>query len=100
MPVRIPLSQKLEAQIDEIDVPLVAQYSWRIMEDKYTSYAARSSKSLAGPRTTLYMHREIYVRAHGKLSPGERVSHIDGDGLNNCRANLELKKCKKLRSKR
>lgn len=73
----VPLTRGKWAVIDLADLPLVQSRVWQAMPGKRTFYATSSD----GP-----MHRLILG-----LGPGDRTpDHIDGDGLNNRRANLRL----------
>ncbi len=66
--------------IDAEDEPLISQYRW-YDNGRY----AISPVVIDGKRTTLLMHRVI-------LNPPREmeVDHIDGNGFNNCRANLRF----------
>lgn len=76
----ISLSQGFVAQIDDEDFEDISRYNWYARVGKYTVYAATSR-----PLYTLFMHVLI-------MSPpvGFDVHHIDGNGLNNCKCNLDL----------
>lgn len=84
----IPLTLGYEAIIDAADVPLVEGWCWRAMVSRrkdgsvYTVYARRSFR-LNGKMETAYLHRQV----SGEVS-GMDVDHLDGNGLNNRRANL------------
>lgn len=69
------------AIIDDDDLPLLAGYRrWSIWHPR-GSRTAYARSSLNGK--TVYLHRLILA-----AQPGEEIDHIDGNGLNNCRANL------------
>lgn len=76
--IEIPLTRGLVAVIDDDDVELVQPYSWRALKGRHTHYAMRGSADRdAAP---LYMHSVI---------SGYRLTdHINGNGLDNRRANL------------
>ena len=63
--------------IDEADADLIAAHRWSLMPGRRTPYAV----TRIGGRT-VYMHRLLL--GHPRLS----VDHINGDGLDNRRANL------------
>jgi hypothetical protein len=87
----VPLSQGYEAIIDTADVPLVDKWAWcaRVKRKKtgeiYAVYALRTCGVNDRKRGTLFLHRVIAGAPEGLY-----VDHIDGDGLNNRRANLRL----------
>lgn len=71
--------------IDPADVDL-NRYRWHLTA---SGYAARNTPR--PHRVTIRMHRVIMARILGRaLEPGEQVDHIDGDKLNNQRANLRV----------
>ena len=78
--VEIQLTRGFVAVIDEADLGLVNRYRWRASQAPNGRVYARAS---SGGGKTLYMHRLI-----ASPDPGEDVDHVDGDGLNNTRANL------------
>lgn len=75
----IPLTQGRVVIVDDEDYEGLARYKWHALRSRRTWYACRDTQG-----KTLYIHRVI-------LGAGvEQVDHIDGDGLNNQRANLRL----------
>jgi hypothetical protein len=78
----IPLTRGLFALIDEADAPLVAPHSWHAMQPSgLRFYAARSTPR--PEKKMVYMHRAILG-----LTADLEADHINGDGLDNRRANL------------
>jgi len=75
----IELSQGLVALVDASDYALVRDRRWYAARRKQTFYAVRHSSG-PGPKL-LYMHRVI-------LPTAGSVDHINGNGLDNRRANL------------
>lgn len=80
---RIYLSDGTWALVDEADAKRVAQFDWEMSRSARTTYARTSSKRL-GSNWRL-MHRLVL-----DARPGEIVDHINGNGLDNRRANLRL----------
>lgn len=78
--VKIPLTRGAVALIDEADAPELLRHKWYALVVEKHVYAARREQ----PKLIL-MHRQLTVAPTGML-----VDHIDGDGLNNRRANLRL----------
>lgn len=78
----IPLSdaKPVEAIIDAVDVPLIAGRNWG-WSSRYVRTVVYLGKGKRDKQ--VFLHRHIT----GAL-PDEDVDHIDGDGLNNRRANL------------
>jgi hypothetical protein len=77
---RVPLTQGKVAIIDAGDADLVSQHIWAAARAKRDRYYAQAS--LAG-NGVIAMHRLLIEPPDDML-----VDHIDGDGLNNRRANL------------
>lgn len=75
----VPLSKGQEAIVDAADVALVEGVNWNC----HKGYAVRCLHFPDGSRSTVYMHRVV------NGTPSELFTdHIDGNKLNNCRANL------------
>jgi hypothetical protein len=82
----IPLSAGNLALVDECDLPLVTPYAWTATQNKKSTYAMRQDRTgTRGRRRNILLHRQI-------MSPdaGLVVDHINGDGLDNRRANLRV----------
>lgn len=76
----IPLSQNREALIDLADVPLVEQYNWSVFTRNNYVYVGRKCSTR---NKQVLLHRELV-----DAPPGVRISHKNGDGLDNRRSNL------------
>lgn len=86
MTKRIQLTRGYVALVDDEDYERVAAYKWCVSVRKHTAYAARTGPMVRGntePR--IYMHRFIL-----NAPKGMQVDHVNGDGLDNRRANLRL----------
>ena len=81
----IPLTRGYVAFIDDENAELVGAYRWRVLVQSHTCYAIARLPRREGKQRTLYMHRLIT-----SAKAGERVLHIDGNGLNNTRGNLSV----------
>lgn len=79
----IPLNRGRVALVDEADYEWLSQWRWTFAgEPTGGGYAVRGC-DVGGARRTLLMHRAIL-----SPEPGLQVDHINGDGLDNRRANL------------
>ena len=72
----IKLSRGKFALVDDEDFEQLNKFKWFANKTNNNYYAARKSKG-----RQIYMHREI-------INSNKLIDHIDGDTLNNCRANL------------
>jgi len=84
--VEIPLPHGYAALIDDEDEARVRQHKWRPLVQGRTVYAIARLPRLRGRQRTIYMHRLIV-----EAKRNERVAHRDRNGLNNTRANLDVR---------
>lgn len=77
----IPLSQGQSAIVDDEDAWLL-QWTWYALKQPHTFYACRDVRE-DGRRRTIWMHRFINGTPAGSVT-----DHINGNGLDNRRANL------------
>lgn len=74
------------AEVDPVDHLWACQYRWHLTNAGYVTRGQRRGKDFKSVH--MYMHREVMGLKHGY--PGQLVDHIDGDPLNNTRANLRI----------
>jgi hypothetical protein len=70
--------------VDDEDFEELNQYKWCAHKDYGTFYAMRHVPG--DHRKMILMHRQIL----GNIPDGYEVDHLDGNGLNNQRANLRI----------
>jgi hypothetical protein len=87
--MRIELSQGHFAIIDKEDFELVRKYKWRISKTRTGLYAKAWSPMINYKRKLLLLHRVIGESAFQDIT-NKILDHIDGNGLNNVRANLRV----------
>lgn len=82
----IQLTQGKFALVDDDDYERLSQFKWQATKAsaKHVWYAGSNFKTEEGSRW-LRMHRLIM-----KATRGQDVDHIDGNGLNNTKANLRV----------
>lgn len=87
MSKRLSLTQGKVALVDDEDYERLKQYSWRFQQvpGRRTGGYARASIKRNGRYTTVLMHRLIL-----DAPPNRQVDHINGNGLDNRKANLRL----------
>jgi hypothetical protein len=76
----IELTKGKYAIISLEDYEKISQHKWRALRSPQTFYAVRSQKG-----KTIYMHNQVAYPPSGMM-----VDHIDHNGLNNSRGNLQL----------
>ena len=81
----ITLTRGYEAVIDAADVPLVVKHNWYTENNRGGLIYARRCDNSGGRKGTMNLHRQIMQPAKGLM-----VDHINGDGLDNRRANLRV----------
>jgi hypothetical protein len=82
MAKQIPLGHGLFALIDDEDYALLSQYNWFVINNNGKLYAYRL-QYVDGKRTKVYMHKAILPPIDARI-----LDHINGNGLDNRRANL------------
>jgi hypothetical protein len=82
----VRLSRGLEALVDADDIKLLEGFSWHACKCRRTTYAKYTTPHDAdGRQRTVRMHRLIMG-----FPDGFQVDHINGNGLDNRRANLRV----------
>lgn len=80
----ISLTQGYVALVDDEDYEELSQYRWYVRVNNHHRYASRKIK-VEGKWVEIHMHRCLLSAPDNLL-----VDHVDGNGLNNVRANLRL----------
>ncbi len=78
----MPLSRGKVALVDAADYEWLSQWKWYYLGQRTKEYAYRFVRTPEGQKS-VYMHREVM-----SAPAGQEIDHIDGNGLNNTRANL------------
>lgn len=79
----IPVHGGHFTQVDDDDFEWLSSFTWHTMKGHNTIYAATNMKRDGGGYSTAVMHRMV-----NRTPRGLHTDHIDGDGLNNTKANL------------
>ncbi len=86
---KIPLTKGKYAIVDAEDYEDLSKYRWCAVRGRDTFYAMRSGRRRKGQRRKYYqMHREVMRIGENKV-----CDHINGDGLDNRKANLRAVTC-------
>ncbi len=88
--MRIPLTRGKHALVDAEEYPRLARYSWHAFHDKKDGrwLAVRGERVHVGGHSitrNIWMHRELLDVPAGML-----VEHLNGDGLDNRKANVQV----------
>lgn len=83
--VRVPLTKGYEAIVDLSDISIVEAFNWHAVVGPRTVYAQRFCRISTERCTQLAMARVLI-----SAPSGLHVDHINGNGLDNRRANLRL----------
>lgn len=81
----IPLSQGKHAIVDDEDYAQLSTVKWSAMNTDGLSYAIRHVAQASGKKRGVLMHRVIM-----KAPDGIEIDHINGNGLDNRKANLRF----------
>jgi len=93
---KIPLTKGQFAVIDPQDYPAVSKFKWHLTSSPTSRYAARWIRLTTGRRIKITMHRQIMALSNrcvlndirNTTSEIRIIDHINGNGLDNRRANL------------
>lgn len=77
----IPLTKGVVALVDAADFDWLSRWNWSVSSEGY----ARRGTRVAGKQVMFYMHRLM-----AGCPDGLKVDHINGDRLDNRRANLRI----------
>jgi hypothetical protein len=83
----IQLTKGYEAQVDDEDYERINAFKWRANVHKCGVYATRAHWLGGGKYKTVHMHRQILGLPQNRE---KIVDHIDGNPLNNTKANLRI----------
>jgi hypothetical protein len=83
----IALTRGFVAIVDDEDYEWLSATKWHYLSRGGYSFSNIRHPVIAGKWTTLLMHRAIMQMRHDDR---REVDHIDGNRLNNCRANLRI----------
>jgi hypothetical protein len=82
---KILLNHGKFALVDDADFEMLNRYKWHAQPHRNTHYAVSGSFRINGKQVLIKMHRIVLGFNRGD---GNQSDHINGDGLDNQRANL------------
>lgn len=86
----IPLSKGMSALVDDEDYERVSQHKWYASnESRGTKWYAIRRITIEGKRLKIRLHHFVLGIKSSDLAPGEVVDHLDHNGLNCQKGNLE-----------
>jgi len=77
--------EEFEILYDEQDAHLFKKYTYHISNYKHTNYVVRNTSSKLGKQRIVRLHTDIMETPKGMV-----VDHLNKNGLDNCRKNLEI----------
>ncbi len=80
---RIKLTQGYSCIVDDEDYEFLSQWKWHVLIGKPHVYAMRNSEPVDGKRHHILMHRVL-----NKTPKGRDTDHVNGNTLDNRKANL------------
>lgn len=81
----IPLTKGYVALVDDADYEEMSEHRWQACVQSERLVYAKRDYQVDRKRFSVLMHRAII-----DAPPDSEVDHADGNGLNNCRANLRV----------
>ena len=88
VPREIPLSRGKVALVDDEDYERVAKYQWYSKKEARRGKIFYAEKNLPEGTSQRRSHIKMQYFIKGKAPQGLQIDHIDGNGLNNQKANL------------
>jgi len=82
----VTLTRGFKSVIDTCDVGLVSGFNWYATSTRGPTYAVRNRLKTEGDGPQMILLHRVIMSA----SSDDLIDHIDGDGLNNSRANIRL----------
>lgn len=83
----VPLTKGKETVIDAANVHLFEKWNWHVHFNKRDNkYYARRTTRIKGVKINIHAHHVVVGNVPADYIP----HHVDGDGLNNIRSNLEV----------
>jgi len=88
---KIKLSKGLWAHVDDEDFERLNAFKWYAsLESRGTKHYAIRRETMNGKRVKIRMHRFVLDLPPGSLDPDRVVDHLNDDGLDNRKCNLEI----------